>query len=442
MTSELQVRNPSRDLYVRALSSAWRNTVELHDPSVWLTRDPEAEEKMLRDPDIAHAIGYRRTLIAGRQWGVVPRREAPRAPVAVLVATEALEQIHHFTAARFALARSFFSGARFARIHGGPKKLRIGDGKLRTWWIPQRLEDVDKRVYRIVPTREDEQIQAHWERWSIKEQKFVPLTLTEARTTIKHVYNDDQGHLGYGLALREALGWVWYAKSNIAQETLQAIERYAGGLLHIRINGARDAATGLPNETLINAWRDLAEKLRGRHVLVSDKEDEVEVIQGNAGGSEVLDNMRAEMRSTIFTLVLGANLTTSADKGGSFALADVQENSTEALVQYDREILEETLTKDLLGCIWSMNHPNLVELGIVDDMPRFSITQEKREDPVQRGNVAQVLNTIGVSLALDEVLEQTGFRKPEAGEDVIAGAPPGSQPSLSGGAAMPFGGGQ
>lgn len=440
MTSELQVRNPSRDLYVRALSSAWRNTVELHDPSVWLTRDPEAEEKMLRDPDIAHAIGYRRTLIAGRQWGVVPRREAPRAPVAVLVATEALEQIHHFTAARFALARSFFSGARFARIHGGPKKLRIGDGKLRTWWMPQRLEDVDKRVYRIVPTREDEQIQAHWERWSIKEQKFVPLTLNESRTTIKHVYNDDQGHLGYGLALREALGWVWYAKSNIAQETLQAIERYAGGLLHIRINGARDAATGLPNETLINAWRDLAEKLRGRHVLVSDKEDEVEVIQGNAGGSEVLDNMRAEMRSTIFTLVLGANLTTSADKGGSFALADVQENSTEALVQYDREILEETLTEDLLGCIWSMNYPNLAELGIVDDMPRFSITQEKREDPVQRGNVAQTLNGIGVSLALDEVLEQTGFRKPEPGEDVISGAKP--APAVPVGAGMPFRGDQ
>ena len=70
MTSELRTRNQSQQLYVRALSQAWRNTQQLHDPSVWLLRDPEVEEKMLRDADIAHAVGYRRHLIAGRTWKV------------------------------------------------------------------------------------------------------------------------------------------------------------------------------------------------------------------------------------------------------------------------------------------------------------------------------------------------------------------------------------
>lgn len=437
MTTELRIRNQSQQLYVRALTQALRNGVQTYDPSIWLVRDPEAEEKMLRDPDIAHAVGYRRHLIAGRQWAVVPRRQSARAPIAVAIASELLEGIRRFTAARFALARAFFSGARYARIHGTPKVLTIGDGRARTWWVPTRIEDMDKRLYRIVPDVHGEDVHAHWERWSIEQQKFLPLTVDESNRTIKHVYNDEQGSLGYGSALREALGWVWYAKTNVAQESMTAVERYAGGILAAKINGARDANTGLPNEELIAAWQATLEKLRARHVLVFDKEDEVEVIQGNDSGSAVLDNMRAELRSTIFTLVLGANLTTSADKSGSFALADVQENSTEALVQYDREIMEETLTDDLIGCVWTKNRRNLIELGIADEMPRYSITQEKREDPVQRANVANVLHTMGVALPLEEVLEQAGFRKPEDGEETVEGSQP-QGPPMGGTPGLPF----
>ena len=72
MTSELRLQNQSQNLYVRALSAAYRNNVQIYDPSLWLARDPEAEEKMLRDADIAHAVGYRRHLIAGRNWRLTP----------------------------------------------------------------------------------------------------------------------------------------------------------------------------------------------------------------------------------------------------------------------------------------------------------------------------------------------------------------------------------
>jgi phage gp29-like protein len=81
--------------------------------------------------------------------------------------------------------------------------------------------------------------------------------------------------------------------------------------------------------------------------------------------------------------------------------------------------LEDTLTDDLLGCIWWKNHANLQELGIANEKPRFNITQEKREDPQERAAVAQVLASMGVELSLEDVLEQTGFRKPEPGEEVV-----------------------
>ena len=424
MSTELRVRNQSQSLYVRALSQTWRSNIQVHDPSLWLLRDPEAEEKMLRDADIAHAVGYRRHLIAGRQWTCVPRNEAsPRADLSISVGTELLGGIRHFTQSRLNLARAFFSGARFGRIHGEARTMTIGDGKPRTWWVPIRIEDVDKRMYRIVPDREDGVLGAHWERWDMNTDQFIPEGRVDAVKTIRHVYQDDQATLGHGRALREALGWWWYAKEHVFQESLQAVERFAQGIITAKVDGARDAQTGLPNDELIAAWTDVLEDLRARHVLVYDKADEVESVQMNSAGWELLHKMREELRATITTLILGSTLTTgeSSDGTGSYAMAQVHENSTEALIQYDRETLEETITDDLLGCVWFKNWANICELGLQDDKPRFNITQEKLQDPKERADVASVLNTMGVELSLDDLLEQTGFRKPEDGEDVVEG---------------------
>ena len=429
MVSELRLRNQSQQLYVRALSTAWRNSIELHDPSLWLLREPELEEKMLRDADIAHAVQYRRHMIAGQRWAVLPRIEgSPRAPVAVSVATELLDGIKNFTQARLNLARAFFSGSRFGFIHGCTRKMKIGDGVERLWWCPTTIEDRDKRTYRIVPENDGETLAAHWEIWNIPKTIFEPETIEDAAQTIRHVYQEDQASLGHGRALREALGWWWYAKTHVFEESLQAVERFAQGILAAKVDGARDAESGLPNTELIREWRAVLEDLRARNVLVYDSADQIEHISMNASGWELLSTIREELRSTIFTLILGANLTTSANKGGSYALASIQENSTEALVQYDRETLEETLTDDLLGCVWFKNHANLVELGIAEEKPRFNVTQEKREDPKERADVASVLNQMGVELSLEDVLEQTGFRKPEPGEALVEKPEPAPDP--------------
>lgn len=420
MTQELRSRNQASQLYVRALGSAWRNGIELHDPSLWLLKEPEMEEKMLRDADIAHAVGFRRHLIAGRRWNVIPINEgSKRSAMAIGVATHLLQQIEHFTQARLNLARAFFSGARFARIHGKVKTLTLGDGKARKWWVPTRLEDMDKRMFRITPVRDEGEPKVQWKQWDLLKDDWRPLTVEEVAMTVRHVYQDDQASLGHGRGLREALAWWWWAKEHVFRESLQAVERFAQGILTAQVDGIRDAATGMPNEELIRAWRDVLEDLRSRHVLVHDAGDKIETINGSGEGWQMLSTMRQELRSTIFTLVLGANLTTSASDGGSYALAEIQENSTEALIQYDRETLEETLTKSLIGSIWWKNHANMVELGLLNEKPRFAITQEKRTDPEKRASVAQQLNQMGVELSLQDVLEQTGFRKPEPGEVVI-----------------------
>lgn len=431
MVTELRVRNNSQNIYLRALSSAWNNNIQLYDPSVWLTRDAEVEEKMSRDADIAQAINYRRSIIAGQQWSLLPKREnSQRSPMALLVGNELLGEIEKFTEARHNLARAFFSGSRFARIIGEPRTLSLGDGRPRTWWVPVRLQDLDKRMFRIVPDLETQT--ARWERWNVWENTFEPESELDALQTVRHVYQDDQQSLGHGKALREALGWWWYAKTHVFQESLTAVERFAQGILTAKVDGLRDSGTNRPNMELIREWEDVLEDMRSRHILIYDAADQVETVQLDGSGWQLLGEIREELRSTITTLILGANLTTAANEGGSYALAEVQENTTDALVRYDRESLEETLTSDLLGCVWWMNHANMVELGIVDEMPKFSITQEKRQDPQERATVAATLNGMGVALSRAEVLEQTGFSVPEPGEDIIEGSQP-LQPAGPGG---------
>lgn len=421
MVTEIRVQNQAQQLYVRALSMAYRARTQVYDPSIWLIREPEIEEKMLRDPDIAHAVQYRRHLIAGRQWTVLPvNSSSPKAELAVAIATQALQCLRSFTSARLALARAFFSGARFARIRTKRVRKSWGDGKVRDWIVPEMLIDEDKRSYRLVPDHKDgDPIHTHWERWNVSKSEWQPVTHAQWETTICHVYDDDSSSLGYGRALREALGWLWYAKENIFAESLQAVERFSQGIITAKLDGVRDAATGKPNVELIRQWQEVLANVKSSNVLIQDSADQIEMIHPSGTGWQMMTEMRAELRNQIMTLVIGSNLSTSADKGGSYALAEVQENSTEALIQYDRENLEQTLTEDLIGFIWRANWANIVELGIAEDMPRFNITQDKRQEPEERAASAVALAGVGLPLAVDDLYEQTGFRKPEEGEELL-----------------------
>lgn len=436
MSIELRSRNQSQNQWVAAYSSNWHDGIPVFDPSLWLLRDPDAEEKMLRDADIAHAVGFRRHLIAGQRWSCRPcDEESEEAVRAAEVAETLLRNIKHFSSARVALARAFFSGARFARIIGEPRILSLGDGKPRVWWVPTMLQDQDKRMYRPVADSDGVTVTAHWERWDVAKMQWVTQTIEESIHTIRHVYQDDQSTLGHGRALREALGWWWYNKTHVLHESVQAAEKHGQGILKAKINGLRSGTSEEDNEKRIQTWLRRLEEMRGRHVIVHDDQDDIEVVSQSGTGWNLLKELRDEARTSVATLVLGANMNTQASEGGSYALAEVHENATEALIQFDRSTLEETLTDDLIGCLWFRNHANLVELGLDRLSPQFDLTQEKRQDPVERATTAVSLSGIGVALSLDDVLDQTGFRRPKDDEEQIKPRAP--EPAFGGFAPPP-----
>ena len=436
MTQELRTRHNADQLYVRALSQALRRTW-IEQPSVWLARDPDTEEKMLRDADIMSAVGMRQNKVAGRDWSLLARAEkAPLGPLAVHVGRELVLRIQNFAQSRRNLSRAFLTGQRWARIHGKTKVLKLGDGVERTWWVPIRLEDEDQRTYRKVVVRDESgprpKMRGQWERWNTATQEWDVVSRADAVELIRHTYQDDQASLGFGRGLREALGWFWYAKEHVFGESLQAAERFGQGLVHAKINGIRNASTALPNSELIDEWRTILKDMVAAGVVVSDAEDAIEIITGGGEGWQLLESLRRELRTTITTLILGANLPTTADSGGSYALGDIQETATEELIRFDREVLQETLTDQLLRCLWTKNKANLVELGIYEEMPRFEIVQERREEPKERAEVAAIAHGMGLDLAIDDLYDKLGFRKPDQGETVLPPAPAPTQGMLPG----------
>ena len=436
MTTELYNRSSqSQQAYVRAISAAYRNVSQLYEPSVWLAKEPEIEEKLLRDADVLQATDYRCKLIAGRQWTLQAANEGDAAStLAVTIGTKLLGRLQRFTQGRYKLARAFLHGQRIARIHGRMVVLTLGDGKPRTWWVPTHLEDVDRRWYRTVPTMQRDSLTAHYERWNITKGDWEPESVEESLRTIRHTYLDEQGNLGFGRGLREALGWLWYTKTHVWHEYVNAAERFGQGMRVLKVNGLRDAGKLLPNEEAVQAALEKISNTRARHDTVIDREDELEIVQPSGEGWQMFRELTAALQQSMVRLILSANLTTGGEEGGSLARAQVQENSTEALVQFDREALEETLTHSLLRAVWHFNYANLVEFGLVEEMPRFNIKQEKLLDPSQRAMVAKTAHEIGLDLAKEDLYEQLGFRKPQDGDEVLEGAEPGMGGAFGGGA--------
>ena len=313
-----QHQNVAQEMYLAALSSHW-NQEAIREHSVWLSRDPMAEEKMLVDPVIGHAIGQRCSQTAGRAWSVVAESSAdPLGRMAAEVGKKSLGKLLNFTGARKLLARSFFHGGRRGRITLGDRVLALGDGVPRMWRVPIGIEDQDKFRYRKKIHRERLEVTAHWQRYELVgdlQHQWINVSDAEANLLIDHVHGDEESTLGYGRALREAMGWHWFALRHTNNEALKAVDRYARGLTVARIDGLKDGESGKPNMETARTWLKMLAKAREGTELVLDKRDEVEVLTGGMEGYQIILEFRREIKAELMTLILSANLPHRCERG-------------------------------------------------------------------------------------------------------------------------------
>lgn len=418
----------AKDIYVHQLASMV-STGRAHDQSIALARDPNIYEKLRLDATVAHLIQVRKHMVAGSRWQLEPASNADVDKKGAEVMERILDiGVKRFATARFDLTEAIFTGSAFARITGKQRFLTIFDGIPRQFWLPEELIDVDRRRFDKIyitekdPVTGEPAVRVQWRMFDYLKNDWVNWDHPE--WYVKNVYNDYEETLGYGAGLIDSMYFYWRAKEILWKAGLQGAERWALGFMVAKVDNARDASSGKTNQQIVNSFMNELEKQRSQHYFIMDKVDELEVLPGPGQGSEIVERLINYCDMQLRLLVLGSNLPTQATGGGSYNLAEVQQGTTDTLVKYDRSLLAEALTNDLLALTWNVNRPALVSLGLgAAEMPKLTILDERRSDPKMMAEVTKTILDAGIPLKADEVYELLGRTQPGPGDEVIEATP-------------------
>ena len=395
----------------------------VYDPSFALASDWDIYQKIMRDPVAAHAIRYRKHMVAGTEWRIEPGSDRADDKRAAEMIEDILGSIHNFTDARIRIADSIFTGSSYTFIAGEKNLMSVGGSEKREWWCPYSLKDVDRRRFRRVYNREEER--HYWEFWSVDRSDWEELENPE--WFIHSIYDDVESSLGYGRGLLDTLYQFQACKARILQDSMAASERYGQGFLTVGVDNMRGpdgrpvAGEDNSGTTIAQEWSSELEKHKSRHILVHDARDEVKMINGFGEGYQMLTRLIEYFDTSMVTAVLGSNLPTTADRGGSYAMAVVQADSSEALIQADRLRLSDEITRDLIGACWRYNYANFVAEGLGDArVPAFRIVNQKKEDPKEAAPTIERLLNSGIELRKDEIYRKVGFTMPMPEDETIS----------------------
>jgi DNA topoisomerase IB len=412
-----------RDLYGRSLASAFARAFPLPDPGYALRRDINAYEIMRRDPAVWDAMQWRKHYVAGSAWQFEPASDSNEDKLAASLMEGCFTPCENFDAARLNLSEAVFVGSRHAKPVGERRVLKLSDGVYRPWWVLTELRDLDRRRVRFVPVHGengDEQVRTIVELFSVKRNAWVPIP--DRRWMVQHVYDDTEATLGYGRGLLDALWFYWYAKTVVLEEGLQGLERWARGLILVKIDPDRPGSVGKSPTDLLTAALTAVEKSFGRNIMGCMVGDDIEVKAGPGEGHQRVLDMLNYLDGWITRLSKGSIRPSGGDAGptGARAQAETEADTSAMIVKMDQKLLAGSITRDAAALVWRLNAGNLEAAGLGRaQMPRLKILHEVPPNPSAEAGTIQTILAAGIPLKRSEVYERIGFTPPGPGEDVI-----------------------
>lgn len=405
------------------------------DPDYSLSQDPDAVDKMLRDPIIQFAVKFRQRLVSGRDYSLEPKYERYKPYVPLF--SDLMKRIKRFAQSRFILSEAIFQGVSIGRFDGAMQYLKLEDtNKYLHWWYPKRIVPVDKRRLRkeFVVKPEAGGMVDYKYAWTIHDpEQRIWYVITRPDWYFWFVYNDEEDRLGHGRGLYDSLYVPWFMKSNLLQFGLDFCERFASPWIKV----ALDAEAG-DLDTLTErgqAYAELIKVMRQMRVLWHDKRDEVDFKEPPGSTQSIVDKMVDRMDEGIVRVCLANTMTTGDSQHGSRAQAEVHENSQDNAVNYDRMTFEEEHDLHLLEALWRYNRRNLFELGY-DDVPwecpfSFKLQREQRWDPSQQVDVFRLAQELRMGVRKADFYDRFDLTEPSTDDEVIEFAQ-NAQPGMPG----------
>jgi len=415
MLNQIGTRNNER--YNQQIRSNL-NTFALYHTSYALRQDPFVWEKMRQDAVVSFCMDFRKMLAAGNDWFLEPASTSVEDRKAAKILESLIRRIKDFTGSRYNMAEAIIRGISWQKISGQKQVVKIEGLSYLEWFTITALTEADSRRFQQFPIEGEKNIY-EWKLEDPKAQVYDKIVLSD---WVTHVHEKREADLGYGTGLADRIFTYWYFKAEAMDKWLKFVDRWAGGLIHGKIESLRDGNASTPGaQDKAEQLKDALSVMRANNVIVHDKDDEIEIIDAPPNAGKAAQDLIEYLDAGIKVLCLGSGLPTEGDsKGGSFALAKIQADSTKSIVMLDRSRLEETITRDIVGYLWRYNFPILRELGLANvSPPHFKIRDDVKDSPLDRMTVISQAKASGIQLRKDEVYSQLGFSPPLEGDEIL-----------------------
>jgi len=439
--------NIIRQHYTSALRSAYLGH-EIFDPDYATQRDVEIWDKLRRDGKILSLIERRLFGVAAAEPICEAASDRPEDKMVAAAMDDLIKKIKKFPTARKLLAKSVFRGDAWAAISGRRDNLALStDVAPRNWWVPRKLVDVDRNRFRQVVDEEYRQthggIRTKWQIYKFKQEQQTDdwEDLGERRQWfVRVVFDESEESLGYGLGLQGGMYYYARAKAVALADGVDGLKRWAQGLLKVKVGSSQIGDENSTTSDIQDAWINVLKKHLAEHILVYFEDDEVDVVQWDGKGHEIVMDLVNYFDNCLSQLVLMSVLPTGGgdQAEGSFARAKVEEGQQDSVINFDQKTMYEDITNDLLTLLWKTNiaqfREMLVDAGLspVASMPSLVPSNVEIFDPVEQMQIIEGASRIGLPLKKEEVYQRIGFTMPADDDEIFVGEQP-QQPGAFGG---------
>ena len=435
--------NPQAQTFMSLIASVYKSGAPfLYDPDLSRLRDPDTWSKIMVDDDFRPAWMQRLAKVVRREWRMEPADESePAARKAKLI-----EAIIRGGKGLYVARRHFAHAAMWGYAPvwtEGTRELAVVDGIIGEWWLPKEFKSLDYRqiVLKSEATRDPKDGTSHVSviplMSTIEDGSFLPVNSPECLSLFVWG-NDTLDRKGYGRGLDEPVYVLCWVKAAARSIFLQGYEKWANGIVDVAMDAAAHGTTAQDNETVADQHATAVSSMRALGYFIHDKRDEIKILAGNGEGTRSGLDLLRYLGEAITRVVLNSILTSGQASGaGSLARAGEEGQTTDDVLDADRDMIDDVITDRIVKLIDERNEPMWAQLGLSGVEPgRFSSIGDEDEDPEKFGRVVESAQKAGLKISEDEAYRRFGLRKPAADEKILE-AP---KPESPFGPGSPFGG--
>jgi hypothetical protein len=465
MTLPLQTRTYLAPLYSQALSAIYTYYDQVRDPSYGLSQDIDFDEVMLREPKIYQGFQERTLSVSGPNWRVQPFNNSrdPKDKQLAKLMDDAFRQIPHFPESRKRLAGATFRGRAYELMTGKRKMIKLGGEEFapENWWLFGKMKDVDPRRFTIRSIHEtapDGSKRIRAEEWmstipmyngaapvaqyetgpdmpsSLMAYGYRPVKHPE--WFVKVIYDDDESRLSYGRPIRDVLYFYHWIKQILIREGLQGVERWAQGMLVVKIDaeavGATDTQTSA--NTITQALNAI-NATRSRHIVGVDKRDEIQMVNGGGEGHQQVMSFISYIDDCMMAVCTGAVLMSSkgaVGEAGSYSRDKEGTKTQNKIILADQMKIDEAETECMMPLWIRQNWALIKKYGLEHArQPQIKTVTPKEVNPNEAATRYSTIWQANPRIAFreDDFYEDLGATPPEEGERTVVGADPGGEQS-------------